>query len=184
MSAPVLLKPSEYQGAQGTAVAGRIVICSTQEVESRSKTSSPAAPSKGKGGKGKAGKATLTSSSTKIELHLSATENASEVLYVEAWGGLLSKSKRNARSVIWSPFPAELSFPPPSSIPRPSCTIIFVSKAFGVCKSSSPRLKLCRGRCRRRRIHWCRWCPCRACGIGSRFVWRLWWWKIQVARKD
>ena len=86
MSAPVLLKPSEYQGAQGTAVAGRIVICSTQEVESRSKTSSPAAPSKGKGGKGKAGKATLTSSSTKIELHLSATENASEVLYVEAWG--------------------------------------------------------------------------------------------------
>jgi len=63
-----------------------IVICTKQKVESRSKTSSPAAPSKGKGGKGKAGKATLTSSSTKIELHLSATESASEVLYVEAWG--------------------------------------------------------------------------------------------------
>jgi hypothetical protein len=97
MWAPVLLKPSEYQGAQGTAVAGRIVICSTQEVESRSKTSSPAAPSKGKGGKGKAGKATLTSSSAKIELHLSGTESASEVLYVEAWGELAQQVQKKCQ---------------------------------------------------------------------------------------
>ena len=97
MWAPVLLKPSEYQGAQGTAVAGRIVICNMQEVESRSKTSSPAAPSKGKGGKGKAGKATLTSSSAKIELHLSGTESASEVLYVEAWGELAQQVQKKCQ---------------------------------------------------------------------------------------
>ena len=33
--ATIILKPSEYQGAAGTAVAGRIVIFALQEVESR-----------------------------------------------------------------------------------------------------------------------------------------------------
>ena len=86
MTAPtslVLLKPSEFQGAAQTAVAGRVVICTLQDVKAKEKTLST--PSKGKTGrKGKAKPAT----NTKLELHVSATESPSEVLYVEAWGEL------------------------------------------------------------------------------------------------
>ena len=98
MSGPVLLKPSEYQGAQGTAVAGRIVICNVQEVEPRSKAHSAAAPAKGRGGKGKPAKAPHASgASTKIELHLSGTESASEVLYIEAWGELAQQVQQKCQ---------------------------------------------------------------------------------------
>ena len=85
----MLLKPSEYQGAQSTAVAGRVVICNIQDniVKKESKTSTSAAgPVKGKGGKGKANKGLQSQPSFKIELHLSGTDSAQEVLYVEAWG--------------------------------------------------------------------------------------------------
>ena len=49
-SMTLLLKPSEYKGDKGTAVAGRVVIMVTQEVkmkESKSLAASP--PGKGKG---------------------------------------------------------------------------------------------------------------------------------------
>ena len=41
MTAPtslVLLKPSEFQGAAQTAVAGRVVICTLQDVKAKEKT--------------------------------------------------------------------------------------------------------------------------------------------------
>ena len=95
--AAVLLKPSEYQGANGTAVAGRIVICSKQSIEPRGKQAAASAPAKGRGGKGKQGKTATSGPSTKLELHLSATDSTSEVLYVEAWAEIAERLSARCR---------------------------------------------------------------------------------------
>ena len=82
------LKPSEYRGAESTAVAGRIVILKQQEIQSRKGPQVAAAPAGGKRGKGnKAGKG-LPECRTlgKLEAHLAATQSLSEVLYVKTWG--------------------------------------------------------------------------------------------------
>ena len=83
-SMTLLLKPSEYKGDKGTAVAGRVVIMVTQEVkmkESKSLAASP--PGKGKGRGKQAGQAGF---SAKLELHLAGTDSINEVVFVEAWG--------------------------------------------------------------------------------------------------
>lgn len=88
--ATIILKPSEYQGAAGTAVAGRIVIFALQEVESRARERAAAAPSRGKGGRGAKGKTDATST-TKLEMHISGTDSTAEVLYVEAWAEMATQ---------------------------------------------------------------------------------------------
>ena len=88
--ATIILKPSEYQGAAGTAVAGRIVILSLQEVESRAQERAAAAPSRGKGGRGAKGKTDATSTA-KLEMHISGTDSTAEVLYVEAWAEMATQ---------------------------------------------------------------------------------------------
>ena len=88
--AGILLRPSEYQGATGTAVAGRIVILALQEVESRAKQTAAAAPSRGRGGKGAKGKTDATPTA-KLEMHISGTDSTAEVLYVEAWAEMATQ---------------------------------------------------------------------------------------------
>ena len=88
--ATIILKPSEYQGAAGTAVAGRIVIFALQEVESRARERAAAAPSRGKGGRGAKGKTDATSTA-KLEMHISGTDSTAEVLYVEAWAEMATQ---------------------------------------------------------------------------------------------
>ena len=79
----LLLKPSEYTGQKGTAVAGRVVILTHQEVKAKASTADAAAPRHGKGSKGKK---IADKPSLKLEMHLAGTDSINEVLYVEAWG--------------------------------------------------------------------------------------------------
>ncbi|CAJ1368767.1 unnamed protein product [Effrenium voratum] len=79
------LKPSEYGGLKGTAVAGRVVIMVEQEVKSKAASAAAATPFKGKGKK--SSKASLQPpSSTKLEMHIAGADSVNEVVYVEAWG--------------------------------------------------------------------------------------------------
>ena len=64
------------------------VICSKQ---SRGKEAAAFAPAKGRGGKGEQAKTAPSGPSTKLELHLSATDSTSEVLYVEAWAEIAER---------------------------------------------------------------------------------------------
>ena len=95
MSSAVLLKPSEYQGAGGTAVAGRIVILRTEVVEQRGKQAMATA-AKAKGGKMKQAKVSA-GPSRKLEMHLSGTGSTGGVLYVEAWGELAQQARQRCR---------------------------------------------------------------------------------------
>ncbi|CAJ1390115.1 unnamed protein product [Effrenium voratum] len=79
----LLLKPSEYTGQKGTAVAGRVVMLTEQEIKCKASAANAAAPKQGKGGKGKK---TPDSATLKLEIHLAGAESVNEVLYVEAWG--------------------------------------------------------------------------------------------------
>lgn len=76
------LPPSEYEGADGTAVAGMVV-------QKKYFVIAPKQPPKGqtkgdKTGKGKSGNA---QPSYKLEVHLSGGKDPSNVVYLEAWGG-------------------------------------------------------------------------------------------------
>ena len=73
----LLLKPSEYGGLKGTAVAGRVVIMLEQEVKSKAASAAAATPSKGKGKK---------SSKASSQMHIAGADSVNEVVYVEAWG--------------------------------------------------------------------------------------------------
>ena len=79
----LLLNPSEYTGQKGTAVAGRVVMLTEQEIKCKASAANAAAPKQGKGGKGKK---TPDSATLKLEIHLAGAESVNEVLYVEAWG--------------------------------------------------------------------------------------------------
>ncbi|CAE7465217.1 unnamed protein product, partial [Symbiodinium sp. CCMP2592] len=80
----LLLKPSEYQGLKGTAVAGRVVIMTTNTVPIKQRVSPAAAPSKGKG-KTKANKEAQPQASQKTELHLAGSDSVNEVVFIDAW---------------------------------------------------------------------------------------------------
>ncbi|CAJ1348873.1 unnamed protein product [Effrenium voratum] len=67
----------------GTAVAGRVVMLTEQEIKCKASAANAAAPKQGKGGKGKK---TPDSATLKLEVHLAGAESVNEVLYVEAWG--------------------------------------------------------------------------------------------------
>ena len=74
-----LLKPSEYRGEGGTAVAGRVVIRRVLTIQ----------PKAGPGGgtpKGRKGKGKDRGPVTKVELHISGSSSIGDILYVEAWG--------------------------------------------------------------------------------------------------
>ena len=79
------LKPSEYGGLKGTAVAGRVVIMVEQEVKSKAASAAAATPSKGKGKKSSKA-SSQPPSSTKLEMHIAGADSVNEVVYVEAWG--------------------------------------------------------------------------------------------------
>ncbi|CAJ1404873.1 unnamed protein product [Effrenium voratum] len=81
----LLLKPSEYGGLKGTAVAGRVVIMLEQEVKSKAASAAAATPSKGKGKKSSKA-SSQPPSSTKLEMHIAGADSVNEVVYVEAWG--------------------------------------------------------------------------------------------------
>ena len=69
-----LLRPSEYRGEAGTAVAGRIVIKRMQTMKLKE-------PEEGKGtAKGKA-----KGETAKVEIRISGGDSVAEVLYAEAW---------------------------------------------------------------------------------------------------
>ncbi len=78
-----LLKPSEYRGEPGTAVAGRVVI-------RRMLTFKPKAGKSQQKGKAKG-------ETIKVEFHISGSDSVADVLYVEAWG----ETARNVYSA-WS----------------------------------------------------------------------------------
>ncbi|CAE7440463.1 unnamed protein product [Symbiodinium sp. CCMP2592] len=80
----LLLKPSEYQGLNGTAVAGRVVIMTTNTVPIKQRVSPAAAPSKGKG-KTKANKEAQQQTSQKTELRLAGSDSVNEVVFIDAW---------------------------------------------------------------------------------------------------
>ena len=75
-----LLKPSEYQGLKGTAVAGRVVILATQEVKTKVPKSKAKSKTEHAGRKGSQPQA-----STKLELHLAGADSVNEVVFIEAW---------------------------------------------------------------------------------------------------
>ena len=85
-----LLKPSEYRGEPGTAVAGRIVIRRVMNItpSTRPGGSTP------KGGKGK-GKERVPWS--KVEFHISGSSSVGDILYAEAWGDAAEAVKSHAR---------------------------------------------------------------------------------------
>lgn len=89
--AATCLKPSEYRGDKNTAVAGRLVILTQQELPAKQPSQGHGQP---KGKKGKSGKGASSSASNvvrKVEAHLAATSSPTEVLYVEAWGEIGDK---------------------------------------------------------------------------------------------
>ncbi|CAL1171967.1 unnamed protein product [Cladocopium goreaui] len=89
--AATCLKPSEYRGDKNTAVAGRLVILTQQELPAKQPSQGHGQP---KGKKGKSGKGASSSASNvvhKVEAHLAATSSPTEVLYIEAWGEIGDK---------------------------------------------------------------------------------------------
>ena len=89
--AATCLKPSEYRGGKNTAVAGRLVIWTRRELSAKQPSQGHGQP---KGKKGKWGKGASSSESNvarKVEAHLAANGNPTEVLYIEAWGEIGDK---------------------------------------------------------------------------------------------
>ncbi|CAL1162699.1 unnamed protein product, partial [Cladocopium goreaui] len=89
--AATCLKPSEYRGGKNTAVAGRLVIWTRRELSAKQPSQGHGQP---KGKKGKWGKGASSSESNvarKVEAHLAANGNPTEVLYIEAWGEIGNK---------------------------------------------------------------------------------------------
>ena len=93
--AATCLKPSEYRGDKNTAVAGRLVILTQQELPAKQPSQGHGQP---KGKKGKSGKGASSSTSNivhKVEAHLAATSSPTEVLYIEAWGKIGNNHKNH-----------------------------------------------------------------------------------------